>query len=186
MPVKNIIPGQTVTKETFQRARELRREMTPAEKTGSVWQELRGNKLGEKTIHEFLPRINEWRSPIREFVFHSRTVIHPSSFQIHPCSYGRNYSGTSWESILAPSAFDTSPKYDKKKSECGFKIYIVVFGGGRVGALGLSWISTVTKLGWLLKWMEMSTIYKRMKMQGGTRLCVRWGYRLSAFGMKRL
>jgi hypothetical protein len=28
----------------------------------------------------------------------------------------------------------TSPKYDKKKSECGFKIYIVVFGGGRVGA----------------------------------------------------
>jgi len=31
-----------------------------------------------------------------------------------------------------PSAFGTSPKYDKKKSECGFKIYIVVFGGGRV------------------------------------------------------
>jgi hypothetical protein len=42
--------------------------------------------------------------------------------------------GISWESILAPSAFGTSPKYDKKKSECGFKIYIVVFGGGRVGA----------------------------------------------------
>jgi hypothetical protein len=33
---------------------------------------------------------------------------------------------------LRPSG--TSPKYDKKKPECGFKIYIVVFGGGRVGA----------------------------------------------------
>ena len=44
MPVKNIIPGQTVTKEKLQRARELRREMTPAEKI--LWQELRANKLG--------------------------------------------------------------------------------------------------------------------------------------------
>ena len=30
MPVKNIIPGQKVTKEKLQRAKELRREMTPA------------------------------------------------------------------------------------------------------------------------------------------------------------
>ena len=52
MPVKNpsttlragIIPGQTFTKEKLQRARELRRDMTPAEKI--LWQELRGNKLG--------------------------------------------------------------------------------------------------------------------------------------------
>ena len=44
MPVKNIIPGQRVTKEKLQRARELRREMTPAEKT--LWQEVRANKLG--------------------------------------------------------------------------------------------------------------------------------------------
>ncbi len=44
MPVKNIIPGQHVTKEKQQRARELRREMTPAEKI--LWEELRGNKLG--------------------------------------------------------------------------------------------------------------------------------------------
>ena len=44
MPIKNIIPGQTVTKEKLQRARELRRDMTPAEKI--LWQELRGNKLG--------------------------------------------------------------------------------------------------------------------------------------------
>jgi len=52
MPVKNpsttlragIIPGQKVAKEKLQRARELRQEMTPAEKI--LWQELRGNKLG--------------------------------------------------------------------------------------------------------------------------------------------
>ena len=43
MPVKNIIPGQRVTKEK-QRAKELRREMTPAEKI--LWEELRANKLG--------------------------------------------------------------------------------------------------------------------------------------------
>jgi len=50
-------------------------------------------------------------------------------------AFGRNYAGINWESILAPSAFGTSPKYDKKKSECRFKIYIVVFGGGRVGVV---------------------------------------------------
>jgi very-short-patch-repair endonuclease len=44
MPVKNIIPGQHVTKEKLQRAKELRREMTPAEKI--LWEELRGSKLG--------------------------------------------------------------------------------------------------------------------------------------------
>jgi very-short-patch-repair endonuclease len=44
MPVKNIIPGQKVTKEKLERAKELRREMTPAEKI--LWQELRANKLG--------------------------------------------------------------------------------------------------------------------------------------------
>lgn len=44
MPVKNIIPGQKVTKEKLQRAKELRREMTPAEKI--LWEEIRANKLG--------------------------------------------------------------------------------------------------------------------------------------------
>jgi hypothetical protein len=64
MPVKNIIPGQKVTKAKLQRAKELRREMTPA----------------------------------------------------------------------TPSALSgTSPKYDKKKSDCGFKVHNVGFGGGWVG-----------------------------------------------------
>jgi very-short-patch-repair endonuclease len=44
MPVKNIIPGQSVKKEKLQRAKELRRDMTLAEKV--LWNELRANKLG--------------------------------------------------------------------------------------------------------------------------------------------
>ena len=44
MPIKNIIPGQRVTKEKLQRAKELRQDMTPAEKI--LWNELRANKLG--------------------------------------------------------------------------------------------------------------------------------------------
>src|SRR5512147_802991 len=44
MPVKNIIPGQKVTQAKLQRAKELRREMTPAEKL--LWQEVRAKKLG--------------------------------------------------------------------------------------------------------------------------------------------
>jgi very-short-patch-repair endonuclease len=44
MPVKNIVTNQKVTNEKLQRAKELRREMTPAEKI--LWQELRANKQG--------------------------------------------------------------------------------------------------------------------------------------------
>jgi very-short-patch-repair endonuclease len=44
MPIKNIVTDQKVTKEKLQRAKELRREMTPAEKI--LWNELRANKLG--------------------------------------------------------------------------------------------------------------------------------------------
>ena len=44
MPIKNIIPGQKITKEKLQRAKELRRYMTPAEQI--LWQELRVNKQG--------------------------------------------------------------------------------------------------------------------------------------------
>jgi very-short-patch-repair endonuclease len=44
MPIKNIVTGQRVTKEKLERAKELRREMTPTEKI--LWNELRANKLG--------------------------------------------------------------------------------------------------------------------------------------------
>lgn len=43
MPVKNIVRGQTVSYEMHERAKKLRREMTPAEKI--LWNELRTNKL---------------------------------------------------------------------------------------------------------------------------------------------
>jgi len=44
MPIKNIVTEQPVTKAKLERAKELRREMTPAEKL--LWQEIRANKLG--------------------------------------------------------------------------------------------------------------------------------------------
>lgn len=52
MPVKNpstalgvgIIQGQKVTKEKLERAREFRRNLTPAEKI--LWNELRANRPG--------------------------------------------------------------------------------------------------------------------------------------------
>ncbi len=36
--------------------------------------------------------------------------------------------------VSTPSAFGTSPKYDESNFESSYKIFIVVFGGGRVGA----------------------------------------------------
>jgi very-short-patch-repair endonuclease len=44
MPAKNIITNQPVTKAKLERAKELRREMTPAEKL--LWKEVRAKKLG--------------------------------------------------------------------------------------------------------------------------------------------
>lgn len=43
MPVNNIVIGQKVSRELQQRARELRRNMTPAEKI--LWETLRHNRL---------------------------------------------------------------------------------------------------------------------------------------------
>ena len=44
MPIKNIVTNQRVSKDKLQRAKELRRDMTPTEKM--LWEELRANKLG--------------------------------------------------------------------------------------------------------------------------------------------
>ena len=43
MPNRFIVSGQRVTREKVERAKELRRQMTPEEKM--VWQRLRGNQL---------------------------------------------------------------------------------------------------------------------------------------------
>lgn len=44
MSINNIVTGQKVSKAKLERAKELRREMTPAEKL--LWHEIRANKLG--------------------------------------------------------------------------------------------------------------------------------------------
>jgi very-short-patch-repair endonuclease len=43
MPINNIVIGQKVSHELHERARELRRNMTPAEKI--LWEKLRHNRL---------------------------------------------------------------------------------------------------------------------------------------------
>jgi very-short-patch-repair endonuclease len=59
MPVKNIVRGQKVSFEMYERAKKLRREMTPAEKI--IWKELRANKLQglhfrrQQIIHGYFP-----------------------------------------------------------------------------------------------------------------------------------
>ena len=44
MPVNNIVMGQKVSRELRERAKELRHNMTPAEKI--LWEKLRHNRLG--------------------------------------------------------------------------------------------------------------------------------------------
>ena len=43
MPIKNVVRGQSVSYEMLERAKKLRREMTPSERI--LWKELRTNKL---------------------------------------------------------------------------------------------------------------------------------------------
>jgi len=59
MPVKNIVRGQSVSYEMHERAKKLRREMTPAEKI--LWKELRANTLQglhfrrQQVVHGYFP-----------------------------------------------------------------------------------------------------------------------------------
>lgn len=58
MPIKNIVRGQTVSAKILERAKELRREMTPAEKI--LWKEVKINKLNglhfrrQQIIHGYI------------------------------------------------------------------------------------------------------------------------------------
>ena len=57
MPVKNIVRGQSVSYEMRERAKKLRREMTPAE--AILWKEIRANRLSglhfrrQQIIHSY-------------------------------------------------------------------------------------------------------------------------------------
>ena len=59
MPVKNIVRGQIVSTKQLERAKELRREMTPAEKI--LWKHLKANRLNglhfrrQQVVHGYYP-----------------------------------------------------------------------------------------------------------------------------------
>ena len=59
MPVKNIVRGQKVSDEMLERAKKLRRNMTPAEKI--LWKELKANRLNglhfrrQQVVHGYFP-----------------------------------------------------------------------------------------------------------------------------------
>ena len=76
MPVKNIIPGQRVTKEKLQRAKEMCHAMTPAEKI--LWDELRANKLG---VH--FRRQQVIQGFIVDFYCHKATLVIEVDGDIH-------------------------------------------------------------------------------------------------------
>lgn len=76
MPVKNIVTNQKVTKEKLHRAKELRREMTPAETV--LWNELRANKLG---VH--FRRQQIIRGFIVDFYCHKKALVIEVDGDIH-------------------------------------------------------------------------------------------------------
>jgi very-short-patch-repair endonuclease len=59
MPIKNIVRGQKVSARQLERAKELRREMTPAEKI--LWKHLKANRLNglhfrrQQIVHGYYP-----------------------------------------------------------------------------------------------------------------------------------
>jgi very-short-patch-repair endonuclease len=76
MPLKNILTEQPVTREKLQRAKELRREMTPAEKL--LWQEVRAKKLGVR-----FRRQQVIQGFIVDFYCHKATLVVEVDGDIH-------------------------------------------------------------------------------------------------------
>ncbi len=76
MSIKNIVTGQKVTKEKLERAKELRRDMTPAEKI--LWEELRANKLG---VH--FRRQQVIQGFIVDFYCHKATLVVEVDGDVH-------------------------------------------------------------------------------------------------------
>lgn len=77
MPVNNIVIGQKVSRELQERARELRRNMTPAEKI--LWQKLRHNRLDGLQF-----RRQQIIAPyIVDFYCHSRALVVEVDGDVH-------------------------------------------------------------------------------------------------------
>ena len=77
MPVKNIVIGQSVSNEMYERAKSLRRGMTPAEKI--LWKELKTNKLNG--LHFRRQQIID--SYIVDFYCHSKALAVEVDGDIH-------------------------------------------------------------------------------------------------------
>jgi very-short-patch-repair endonuclease len=77
MPVNNVVIGQKVSRELQERARELRRNMTPAEKI--LWEKLRHNRL-----NGFQFRRQQIINPyIVDFYCHARALVVEVDGDIH-------------------------------------------------------------------------------------------------------
>ena len=77
MPVNNIVIGQKVSRELHERARELRRDMTPAE--GILWEKLRHNRLSgfQFRRQQIIDRF------IVDFYCHSKALVVEVDGDIH-------------------------------------------------------------------------------------------------------
>ncbi len=93
MPVKNIVIGQSVSYEMHERAKKLRREMTPAEKI--LWKELRTNKL--HGLHFRRQQIID--SYIADFYCHQHALIVEVDGCIHELR--EEYDGDREEYLVA-------------------------------------------------------------------------------------
>jgi len=77
MPVNNIVIGQKVSRELYERARELRRAMTPAERI--LWEKLRHNRLNGLQFR----RQQIIDTYIVDFYCHARALIVEVDGEIH-------------------------------------------------------------------------------------------------------
>jgi very-short-patch-repair endonuclease len=93
MPVKNIVRGQSVSFEMLERAKQLRREMTPAEKI--LWKELRTNKLNrlhfrrQQIVHGYFA----------DFYCHQHELIVELDGEIH--EFQKEYDAEREEYLIA-------------------------------------------------------------------------------------
>jgi very-short-patch-repair endonuclease len=96
MPIRNIVIGQKISRELQERARELRRNMTPAEKI--LWERLRHNRLNGLQFR----RQQIIDSYIVDFYCHAKALIVEVDGDIHDAQ--RDYD-TAKDSYLACRGF---------------------------------------------------------------------------------
>lgn len=77
MPVPNIVIGQRVSRELQERARELRKNMTPAEKI--LWEKLRHNRLNGLQFR----RQQIMNTFIVDFYWHAKALVVEVDGDIH-------------------------------------------------------------------------------------------------------